>query len=282
MKIKIVQYFIGNNEKYLELAHEVEILNRKYAEIHEYDYDFDYLDSSVVEDCFGKCTPKEMAAYKLQYILDKLGQKDCDYLVFMEADVVVSKPTIKIENLIDEKHQFFISRNNDVPFQIKHINNILHELQRILSIKNRIYTEYWTDILKIENKNNLYDSLSTLSSYCFFHNEGFYIIKNVKEMEALFIDAVQFVYFLEDIIYDSSVVLEGRALCMTLLKEKYNSLFTFLPAYIQGAEKGAYQTKYNSETTFLLHEYGTATTLQQKINEVKNLHNNKWWMQVLK
>ena len=43
-------------------------------------------------------------AYKMKFIMDHLNKQDCDYLVWIDADAAISKPTIKIEDLIDDKH----------------------------------------------------------------------------------------------------------------------------------------------------------------------------------
>lgn len=281
-KIKIIQYFVGNNEKYLELTHETEALNKKYAELYNYDYEFKYFDESVITNHFGVCTKREIMAYKMKYIYDNLIQNDYDIIVFLDADAAVSKPTITIESLLDDEHDLYVCRGNDIQFQIDAVNTVYNEFNRLFSnAPNRLVNEVWFELLKKENGNGLYGALDTLASSSYLQNEGFYIVKNTEKMKELFKDIMTAELLLQDCCYSSKVELDGRAISLCLLKKKYNSSFTYLYPQAQGAHMGGFHFKYNVNNTFILHEYGSATTLDQKIYVVKALWYNKWWKSCL-
>ena len=81
MKIKIIQYFIGDDEKYLKLANLSEKITSMYCKIHHYDFKFDY-----IENDNNKFKTKDMmTGYKIHFINDHLQLNDCDYLVFLDG-----------------------------------------------------------------------------------------------------------------------------------------------------------------------------------------------------
>ena len=282
-KIKIISYFVGDNPEYLQLVQEAEKLNKKYAELYGYSYVFNYFDNSVISNYYGECNSKNICSYKMKFIYDNLIKDDCDILVSLDADAVISKPQIKIEDLIDEEHDLFLSRGNDIFWQNRELKNIVSELYRLFHNNNkRSYDEFWSDIIVKENGNNLYGSLELASMGCFIHNCGLYIIKNTNLMKELFKDILAFEFIMKDNVFKSAMCLEERCMSFCLLKEKYNKSFTYMYPQVQGAYAGGYQFKYNENNTFILHEYGTATTLKQKLEEVKNVFYNKWWSSIYK
>ena len=99
-------------------------------------------------------------------------------------------------------------------------------------------------------------------------------------MKNLFQDGLQFASLIGDSVFYSPVSLIGKVISLCLNKMKYHSSFIFLPYYVQGLFMGDCYSKYDENKTFILHEYGDATTKQQKLEEVKSLWYNKWWRQV--
>ena len=120
MKIKVIQYLISNDQKYLRLAKLAEKINHNYCKINGYDFKFEYKDNESNLD-FEATT-----FYKILYINENLN--DCDYLVFIDADAAISNPTIKIENLIDDKHELFLSRGNDRLYQLITLQNLYNSI----------------------------------------------------------------------------------------------------------------------------------------------------------
>ena len=276
--VKIIQYFVGTNKKYIELCHEVEKLNKTYAELYGYSYNFNYIDETIVKDYFGQCTYKEMLAYKIKYMYDSLLKNDCDILVFIDADAAVSKPTIKIEELIDNEHDLFLSKGNDVVAVKNCLNNIKIGLKNVYSNETVLYENNWHDIIK--NNIKFYEGMERMSIGCVLHNEGFYIIRNTNKMKELFKDALTIESLLMDTLYSGGPE-EGRCLSLCLLKKKYFDSFAFLYSHAQNARASSFPYTYDEEQTFILHEYGDATTKEQKINGVKTIWNNKWWKNAL-
>lgn len=143
MKCKIIQYLVGNDPKYLELAKECEKVNRTYAEHYGYDFVFEYMNGDKVKEQYGKCTSKEIIAYKIKFMYDHLMKNDCDVLMFVDADAAISKPQIKIEDLIDEEHEIYLSRGNERVAQLIHLTNIRNGMIRIFNNPDQLLNEYW-------------------------------------------------------------------------------------------------------------------------------------------
>lgn len=278
MKVKIIQYLVGNDPKYLELAKQCEKINRRYADLHGYNLVFDYMDESKVKEYYGASGREEILAYKMKFMYDHLMMNDCDLLVFIDADAAVSKPQIKIEDLIDDEHQIYLSRANEKVCQIMHLTNIRNGMIRIFNNLDQLIKEYWEDILPREN---LYEDLEWMSLGCILANGGLYIIKNTEQMKELYRDTLKAQELLMDTVYTSKSQ-DERAIGLCLLKKKYKSTWTFLYEQSQGALACMFKNKYDVQNTFILHEYGLATTKDQKIAEVKDLWNNKWWQEIEK
>ena len=278
MKCKIIQYLVGKNEKYLELAKECEKINRTYAGLYGYDFVFEYMDEDKVKEQYGKCTTKEIIAYKIKFMYDHLMKNDCDVLMFIDADAAVSKPQIKIEDLIDDQHEIFLSRGNERVAQILHLTNIRNGMIRIFSNPNQLLNEYWQDIIQREH---LYEDLEWMSIGFILSNAGLYIIKNTDRMKNLFKDTLKAQELLMNTVFTSKSE-DERAIGLVLLKQDYYNTWTFLYEQSQGGLACMFKNKYDVQNTFILHEFGLATTKDQKIAEVKDLWNNKWWKKIEK
>lgn len=276
MKVKIIQLFVGEDQKYLQLCKEVEKVNRKYAELYNYEYVFEYRSMDVVKESYGACTHREVYIYKNKFMYQHLLKDDCDILVFIDADAAVSKPQIKIEDLIDDQHEIFLSRANERVCQLIHLQNIKKGMDRIFKKPEQLFNEWWETIIAREN---LYTDLQWMSLGYISANGGFYIIKNTENMKALFKDCMTAQELLVDTIYTAKGE-DERALDLCLLKRKYNHLYTFMYDKAQGARASNFEGEYNEDETFILHQYGLATTKDQKIVEVKCLLNNKNWEKI--
>lgn len=58
---------------------------------------------------------------------------------------------------------------------------------------------------------------------------------------------------------------DGRAICYMLQKKEYNKLYKHMYDKSQGGIANSFVNQYSEDETFLRHDYGTATTKEQKI-----------------
>lgn len=284
MKIKMVSYFVGNDQKYLIYTNICSELNKKYCDLYDYEYQIDYIDKQVVTDYFGMDYPGNVIFYKNKFIKDQLDKQDCDYLVFIDADAAVSKPTIKIEDLIDNQHELFLSRGND---KIQHIHSLITSYQKIQDMLKRSQTEQkylekhnYDEILK---EYDLYADFERLSIGYILFNEGLYVIKNTERTRKFFEEAcfIQNNYFY-DTYPKTEITLEGRSVGIMLMQQRYKNIYTYMFDQAQGGVANSYETRYDVEKTFVIHNYGQALNLDQKIDYVESLKTNKWWKDILK
>lgn len=96
-----VAYLFGEN--YSELAQVCVTSLIKYCEKHKY-------------DCYTKCVSVNKKGW-YGFINTKIGRAlldEYDLIFVMESDFLITNPNIKVEDLIDEQHSFFIckDRNN--------------------------------------------------------------------------------------------------------------------------------------------------------------------------
>ena len=266
MKIKVIQYLISNDQKYLKLAKLAEKINHNYCKINGYDFKFEYKDNESNLD-FEATT-----FYKILYINENLN--DCDYLVFIDADAAISNPTIKIENLIDDKHELFLSRGNDRLYQLITLQNLYNNLVKFLSENSGLLlTNYFHEFV---DKFNLYHDLERASLGNIFFNEGFIIVKSTNQMKEFFSLCSQFGKYFSNRIH-SGLEADGAVICFFLQQKKFNQLYSFLPDYAQGGFANSYEGKYDENKTFILHNYGKALNFEQKCQALENLLLNKWW-----
>lgn len=285
MKIKVVAFFVDcGNQKYLKLCKACEEVDREYCKLHGYDLEFTYLKKQDVIDFFGGREDVVIEHYKIPFIKQQLDKQDADYVVVLDTDATISKPTIKIEDLVDDKHDMFLSRGNEKVLQINLLVEVYNKIHQILQ---REQTEHYL-------VNNYYDQ-TIMKEYDFFrlfewlsmgylqHNEGFMIFKNTQLMRDFWSDCRKyqeiFINMNKDIVNEGK---DCRVIKFTLLQDKYKDIFTFMPEFAQGGLANAFETHYDEDKTFVVHNFGSAMTLDQKINFVESLKTNKWWKEILK
>lgn len=284
MKIKLVSYFVdGGNQKYLKLSKLCEEVNKRYCNLYNYDIQFDYYDKQKIINHYGTETKYCLIDYKVPFMSEQLNKQDCDYLVFVDADAAINKPTIKIEDLIDNQHELFLSRGNEKVLQINCIVNIANKLNQIFQrerTENYLTKNYYDQT--IMKQYDLYKDFERLSIGYVLWNEGFCVIKNTPNMRKYFEQCteVQKRFFI-DTDPESGMTQDGRAMIFMLCQKRYKDLYTFLPEFAQGGLANSYQTHFDIQKTFVLHNYGQALNLDQKIECVQSLKHNKWWNKVL-
>ena len=280
MKIKLASFFIDlGNQKFNKMGKLCEEINKKYCELHNYELNFDYIDKQVLINLYGQCTGKEMSYYKITYIKEKLNKQDCDYLVLLDGDATISNPNIKIEDLIDDKHQLFLSRGTQKVLQINCLVNIAQKLNQIFQreqSEHYVTKNYYDQV--IMKQYDLYGDFNRLSNEYIMLNEGFMIIKNTPTMRKFWEECeyLELNYML-DRDPKGVMVTDGSSIDFMLIQKRYKDLFTFMYDQAQGGLANSYETAYDVEKTFILHNYGQALTTDQKIDWIQSLKTNKWW-----
>ena len=278
MKIKVVQFYIpGQKKEYRTLANISKEINQKYCKLHGYEYKFVQMPQSQIVRELGGFTWNKMAAYKQKFFMDEL--KDCDYLVWIDADAAVSKPQIKIEDLIDDQHDLFFSRGNEMWLQQMIINTLYDKLHTIIFRDQRFHTEIFD--ANMVKEYDLFKYLETYSNSCIQFNQGLYIFRNSPIMHQFLEQswAVVRAYFL-DCAWESYSAPDGRAIRFLLLQNRYQGIYTYLYDQAQAGVANYGKLCYDVDQCFVMHNWGDATTIEQKIHLLELLKTNKWWKEI--
>lgn len=278
MKIKIVQMFIpGQKQEYIKLANISKEINQKYCKLHGYDFQFVELEQEWIVKELGGFGWNQMAAFKQKFLADHLT--DCDYMVWIDADAAVSNPNIKIEDLIDDKHDFFLSRGNDQFLQQMVFKTIYDRVHTILFRDNRFNTEFFSE--EMLKQYDLFRYFETYSSSCIQFNQGLYVIKNSPIMHQFLEQTWEVVkkYFL-DCAWPSFSAPDGRAIRFVLLQNRYQGIYTYMFDQAQAGVANYGRTNYDVDKAFVFHNWGDCTNMQQKIYLLEQLKSNKWWKEI--
>lgn len=269
MRIKVIQYLISNDKDYIKLANLTEKINKKYCEINNYEFKFEYINDDKNLDFELK------ALHKINYINDNLN--NCDYLVFIDADAAVVNPNRKIEDLIDNEHELFLSIGNDRVNSISVLQRLTNNLINLFNNnKDMVINELFNNYV---HKLNLYSDLERLSLGSIFLNEGLIIVKNTDSMKEFFSLCVKFEeYFLNRI--DRGIQADGAVICFFLQQKKFNPLYTLLGLHAQGSVYGSFENKYDEDKTFILHNFGDIFKPNTKYELINKLLQNKHWKDI--
>ena len=276
MNIKFYQYFYYTNKKHLytEMVNWSSCINEKYCQLHGYEYKLDFKECTEITPEFNLL--EYSISKKIELIYNELILSDCDYLVFVDADAAVNNPNIKIEDLINlqPEYELYLSHGNDKIYSIMTVNTLINKLNNVVQQYGGTNNEYWHTIVK---EQNLFRELYGLSCCQYFFNEGLIIIKNTELMRRFWKQCVDFIPLIKARWTDAFLAIDGAVIQETLRLKEFQTCFTFLPDYAQGGVANSFETKYNEDTTFILHNYGDALTLEQKYNMLYNLLLNKHW-----
>lgn len=275
--MKIIQYFVGDDQKYLHLAKLSEEINKKYAEIHNYKYEMSYLPLSVVSDYYGTAEWKDVIAYKIKFIYDKLCQNNED-LAYLDADAAVNNPNMQIEMFMDKRHELFLSRGNEKWYQISILKSLFYKLTQLL-LNNQMYLKYYDNIVRDDK--DLFCFGQMLSYENFMFNEGFMIIRNTPITKKFFAECLKNQFVLRNISRTNATP-DGRSISFTAQYDEYQDLVAFMVQNAQGGFLNAYGTNYNQAITFILHNFGKGYTIDQKIDAIEKLKSNRNWKQLFK
>ena len=278
MKVKLIQYNFGHDPKYLQLCKTTENLNKKYCNLYGYDHLFDYLAEDVLTKMYGRFDWSLACVYKLQHVYDNLMKDDADVLAVLDADAAINKPTIKIEDLIDEQHDLYLTKGNEKIYAMHSVYTLYQKLTNLMNNFKILEQKDYNDVMK---DFDLYSNCEILCLGWIFHNEGFYIVKNTPLMKQYFKDCLGLIdYFIHRVV-ERGRAYDGMIMDLVLLHEKYNKSWKFLYDQAQGGLANSYETHFDEEKTFVLHNYGEAIPFEKKLEQLKGLRQNKWWKKVL-
>lgn len=272
MKIKVVQFYCGMNDVYNQLVNQVKEINSKYCQLHNYEYQLIIINNQQVEQFVNNNIFRwNINAYKFKVIYEQLIQSDCDYLVFLDADAVISKPTIKIEDIIDLKHDLFFSRSDSMFDQKRHVTCLSMKLKNMIesTVIDKYHFEHIMDLF------DLYTDLQRLLLGYLFINEGLIVIKNNQLMKDFFRDAITLVPHFNDLKYNRMTT-DGRIIHFLTLRNKYKDCWCFMYDQAQGSHLSKNEAKYDEEKTFVLHDYQIGS-FNTRLNNIRNVKQNKWW-----
>lgn len=277
MKFKMVSYFVPNdNEDFKKLTDITTQINKQYCEMHRYDYQLINVSKEQIIEEFGEFDLEKIVGYKLKLWRDQLDS-DCDYLAFIDTDAAVSNPDIKLEDLIDDTHSLFFSRGNDIWYQNMAVTDIYKKFHKLIFDDNkRFNSEHWDTVLSKEY--DVYNLLEGLSICAIGFNQGFMIFRNTQIMKDFLDNCLNLLKtYTKNLYTKSDSGLEGKTIRFTLAQKQYKDIWTHMPEWSQGGLANVGKTKYSVEKTFIMHNYGEALNIKQKISLINTIKKNKWW-----
>lgn len=280
MKIKIAQYYFGNDKKYLELANLSKQITANYCNIHGYYHDFKYYNFDNLPNRNNYPADNIAFLFKPQFIYDSL--KDCDYLVFIDADGFISNPNIKIEDLIDNQHEIFFDRGNGKVDFLHDFKNLYNHMTICMQKYQNEMTNNWKQFCIDYNKQtgfNFFKMLEHLSIGNRYMNAGLIIIKNTSKMQKMFKLCSESINMF---INPDSFTADERTMSFCLTIPEFQNCDAYLPLYTQGHVYGSFENRYDEDKTFLLHCYGPSFSIDYRISVGNQIKHNKWWNNIQK
>lgn len=270
MKIKLISWYVLNNPQYKNLIDLSSSINKKYCQLNNYQYYIEQVSKQTIENKFGEINQLKIFSYVYYFIYEQLMKSNDDYLVFLDNDAVVNNPTIKIEDIIDNQHQLFLSKGNTKSDIIKIIINLSNEFITKLKNKSQFFNSSITKLLPKEAFNYGWHFMFGDK----LHNEGFYIIKNTPLMKELFKQVtINLNLFLK------TIKIQQASLDLLLFDDRYKDKWTFLYDQAQGHKAGSFESYYDQNKTFVMHNYAIFNC-DKKIQFMKQLKKNKWWSKI--
>ena len=80
--------------------------------------------------------------YKIKYINEVLNRNENEYVVFFDVDAIPSNPNIKLESLIDEEHEIFVSPGNKYVDYITATQQLIPEFIELIKNTNNKLDEF--------------------------------------------------------------------------------------------------------------------------------------------
>ena len=280
MKIKVVQ-FSNIDDEVSQLSKEI---NSRYCELNNYDYEFENFNyeplkcQSIIElaeksdDNDNKANINAITSHKYEIILKDL--KKYDYICWIDVDACFNNPYRKIEDLIDEKHELFLSKDSGLIAPTIFTINSAIIIQKFLNENKLNYIPDFQFFSKKIKELTKFDILAKMQSTVFNPlglNTGFMIFRNSNESEIFLEDCKKYHPLFSAGFYDQDCI------SFLLQKKKYKDICKILDNKLQGnyALKSQPEFAYNEDENFILHNYGQPNKV--RIASMKYVKQNKWW-----
>lgn len=279
MKIKVIQFDTRINNETIEFGKE---LNKKYCAINNYDYEFEYFkyDESKYLNIFEffngdgyKDKRKDFfgIAYHKYELLEQ-NINNYDYIVFLDSDAVFVNPKIKIEDLLNNQSDIYLSQDCTILANTFFLYSATMQIQQYC---NTYYCQYIKDFKNFAN-NTVDDAnrsvlrrIGGVWTNPAGINSGFIIMKNSNISKEFLNDCKKYYKLFENAMEDQGCI------AFLLNTKKYKNNWTLLPDYIQGDSFLDHPDfKYDENKNFINHICGGGTKILEGFKLVKN---NKWW-----
>lgn len=253
-------------------------INKKYCEIHNYNYSFDifnenelnnFLDTEIFQfnDKWNIT-----CIFKYQYLLEQLEKSTEDYIVYVEYDSCFCNDIKRIEDFLnnDINTDFFYACCNwswDINDFIKQTNEYVSALQHNI---NDIFD--FNKYVNTLSKNEIFNYLTGCHKI-FFNNEGLYIIKNSEISKKILRAIVKYA----PIFYDKKHIcaVEGLIVQFIMGKECFIKHVKQLPAITQGHIYGT-SNRYNEDNCLVCHNSSIDKNILYEFIK-NNIIKNKYW-----
>jgi hypothetical protein len=255
------------------------LINEKYAELNNYSYIFETFNlnnSYEWEDLINDETNLfKLKCYFKRYELLEKYFNEFDYLVWLDSDIVINNPNIKIENLIDNEHNLFLCADSGIFAFTTLLIQAAATLQKYLKDNNLTYLKDPVNQLQeIKNFGNtpILKDLRAIIANPQGLNSGFMIFKTTNLIKDFLNDFKKYYPLSEHYFFDQG--------CLSKLLElkKYKNMYKVLPLELQG--NPFYKHKdfnYNEDKNFICHYYGENGNTERLLNHINTIKNNKWW-----
>lgn len=292
-----------SSDNYYALTTIFKELTQIYCDKHNYAFEFKYITNKDLlpiinnkkqYNILNNLTEEQerfenIVLYKVLMTKNELEKEDSEYIVFIDSDAIISNPNIKLEDLIDNEHEIWLSLGNyeyDLNFNLK---NLVNSIQFLLAKNNSEYlnalfinTKFGYNKLFTEKNidlNNLFKLLNCMNGA---FNEGVFIVKNTFKMRQLFKIICEHFY----LSYNSYTfnkcryTSEGYIMQYFLNTPTFYNSFAYMRAGIQGHIMGFLNGQYNEEKTFIQHNY-SVMAINDRLKFAQILKLNKWWRPIL-
>lgn len=253
------------------------IINKKYCEIHNYNYSFDlftkndltnFLDTEIFD--LNNDWDKS-GIFKYQYLLEQLEKSTEDYIVYIEYDACFCNNILKLEDYIDNEHNIFYSRCNWSYDLFYTWNNKIHNIINWLNSNFNEIADYNKCAITLASDNFLTELIALRN--IFFCNEGFFIFKNTDISKQFLRAIVKYATVFYD--YTKACITEGQVLQFIMSKEKFINHLQVLPPQTQGHIYGD-SNRYNEDNCLVCHNSSIDKEIVYEFIK-NNIMKNKYW-----
>ena len=278
-KIKVIQYDNRFPNEITLLAKEI---NEKYCSINGYDYSFESKDIDLNDykeylDFYENEHQAKIAFLMYQkYVYIEKYLNDYDYICYLDSDAVFVNPNIRIESLLNKRHDIFITQDCGMLASTFFVYSCFNQIytycqnNKLQYIKN--FKEFSKNV-KDEEGRSILQRLNTVSTNPNGLNSGFLLIKNSYKTKEFLSDYKKYHPIFGNAMWDQGCV-------SFLINSKYKKYTKILAHKLQGDSLLNHPDfKYDENVNFINHICGGKN---DKIKEgFLLIKSNKWWKTIL-